>query len=425
MRQTQLEKDFIHWLRERAKGVERRFGRSFESEDGDMDDDEYCVECIGEVQKERKASKNPCCIIYGWDEAPETDSEPRCEKCGCGLMFSPTSHFIKGNIEWLEETNELDAGGAELLHVWLDGMGDYSRDEMWPMIAAHAKRIMKRAGMTCVPNGWITFTPSDQHDWCRSYSVWLSIYQHFARLLSKWIDTTGKGEQGWLCDTSGINVRSFQVIDSKEKAEKCVRKLLSSAGEDNDRGDFLRSINLWSGQEMDKPIRIKDQRCDWPEFGVRGRQLKVSPNEFHTDAVILTHSSMQLSACGKFWRYEMGYSDNHYEPTSWCVSISQRDQKEWMSLPVFMDAIVSWKEDILKPEEETRKYRGYYGDWDAVHDSLRRLFYFPMGEHYLGVELTDQFMNIKGYASTKHRVEMNRRKLSILESWIKQALEIK
>lgn len=145
---TQLEVDFVKWLAELSADVPIRYGRWFETEDGDANGGDYCVEC---VDAEMVAREDPSHemheyrFVAGWNDAQETDASPYCDGCGCLLQHSPTEYCIEEEIEFLGELSQLSEDEAARFHNWLSGMGNYQRDKHWPMIKPHAERLMNAA----------------------------------------------------------------------------------------------------------------------------------------------------------------------------------------------------------------------------------------------------------------------------------------
>lgn len=415
--ETQLEIDFVRWLSELSRDVTSRYHRWFENEAGDSDDDEYCVECVEAEQAERIAAGNKFNVIDGWNESSEKDSQPFCARCGCLLDCSPTKYHIRDEIMHLEGVTEMGASEAWCYHNWLSGMGCYSREEHWPKIKPHAERLMLAAGREVVPDGFITFVPASD-DWYPFDSAWLGIYQWFASKFRDWKKEHPEADHDYLVDTSGRGGSEFQSVSEREKLHKCVYLLLKHVGQHSGRGQFLASIGLESHADLQKPIRIVDDRCDWPTFDVRGRRLNFSPNQYHPDAVILTHSVLQLSSYSMRWGYRIYYNDNHYESTSWCICLHQ---KQGQRLEDFFAYVAKWKEENLVPADRNDDWRlRRLQQWDKTRRSLNEICYFDSGSGN-DVELTDMLTGIDGTSMTANRIKMTPRRVATLKRWIESS----
>jgi hypothetical protein len=413
--QTQLEIDFIEWLRELSADVQARYSRHFENEDGQSEEADYCVECVDAVQEERLASGNEFSIIDGWNDAHEQDSAPHCEKCGCLLEFSPTQYCIDNEIEWLEQALDISADDSE---IFLRVMQNFHRETEWPMIAPHAERLMRAAGREIVPDGFITYTPHAPCWFYKNDTAWLSIYWHFAKLLVKWMKETREGEHGFLVDTTGINVHSFQSMTSPEQAKTCVEKLMDHAGENSKRGKFLASIGIASREDLLKPVRVIDTRCVLPTFDVRGRVFRKSPNQFHPQAVIVTHSEMFLDSYASRWVYRLFYSYTHYERTTWCVDIVQQKNH---SMQQFCDMVKHRMSRLLVEVGFNDQFRAdRLKQWDLIRASLDRLFRFHHSSDAILDTVTDAFAGIGGEVSMHSKLKVTPAMQKTLLKWIER-----
>lgn len=415
MHQTQLEIDFIAWLRELSADVTARYSRHFENEDGQSESEDYCVECVDAVQEERLASGNEFSIIDGWDDAHEQDSAPHCEKCGCLLEFSPTQYCIDNEIEWLEQALDISADDAE---IFLRVMQNFHRETEWPMIAPHAERLMRAAGREIVPDGFITYTPDATCWFYENDTAWLSIYWHFAKLLVKWMKETREGEHGFLVDTTGINVHSFQSLTSPSQAKKCVENLMDHAGENSKRGKFLASIGIASREDLLKPVRVIDTRCTLPTFDVRGRVFRKSPNRFHPQAVIVTHSEMFLDSYASRWVYRLFYSYTHYERTTWCVDIVQQKNH---CMQQFCDMVKHRMSKLLVEVGFNDQFRAErLKQWDLIRASLDRLFRFHHSSDAILDIMTDAFAGIGREVSMHSKLKVTPAMQRTLMKWIER-----
>jgi hypothetical protein len=398
--QSQHEIDFVRWLRELSCDVVVRYGRYFETNNGEYDDNDYCKACVQIERWKRRHDKNPFIKIGGWDDAITSDSTRFCDRCGCMLELSPTEYLTDQYLEYLPECETLSAEFAWELQNWLTGMGDYDRAKHWPQIKPHAERFMVAAGLDIVPDGVIRYVPAEDN-WYPHDTIWLSIYHYLAKRLVSWIKETGLGEQGFLVDSSGCSIRYFQSITKPEEARTCVERLLEHVGGDCDRGRFLASLGLSSHQSLEQAIFIPDGRCHLPTFDVRGRVFKKSPNKFHPDAVVVTHAKLILSADAKQWHYLMFYDYKHFENSSWCVEFRQ----DGRSLPEFCEAVTAWQNELLiavGPEDQWRHHR--LKQWDRVRAALGEVFYFEAGDGELCERLTDALMAVDGSSMTQHRI---------------------
>lgn len=416
--ETQLEIDFRQWLRELSRDVMVRYGRWLEDADGHDAQCDYCTKCVEQEVADRKEKQDPFTEIDGWDEARESDSVPRCDRCGCLIECSPTEELIRCDIEWLEDAEAIDAESAHSIWNWLSGMGSYSREKHWPQIKPHAERLLRAADREVVPDGVIRFVPACE-DWYRHDTAWLSIYQVLARLLHRWIDQTKKGERGFLVDTTGRGRHTFQEFTDPDLAQKCVQELFEFVGTEVERGQFLRSIGYAKHEDLVKPMLIPDQRCHLPTFNVRGRVLKKSPNSFHPDAVVVTHAEMQLSSNAEQWRYRMYYDYKHFERSSWCVEICQKKKQAFSE---FCEAVTAWQQKLLKPVGPEDQWRAHkLQQWDRLHDALEKVFYFEAGDGYLREKLTDVLMGVEGGAMTQHRIRLKGSVARTVFRWAKEA----
>jgi len=390
MFESQIEIDFVAWLRELSKNVVVRYGRYFETNDGRCEDSDFCTECVQIERWKRKHEGSKFIKISGWDESFESDSLSICHRCGCMIEFTPTNDRVAEDIQYLAEVEEIHPESAWEFHNWMSCLDDYGREELWPQIKPHAERLMQAAGLEIVPDGLIRYVPA-QNDWSTYNTAWLSIYQDMADLLDVWMRVTGKGERGFLVDTSARNIHHFQTITCPQDAKTCVQKLLSHVGKDSPRGEFLARIGLTSEADLLNSILIKDGRCNLPTFDVRGRRLKVSPNQFHPDAVVITHAELTLSNNAEEWVYSLYYSDKHWEKTSWSISI---DQNTVTSMPAFCDGVRQWLDEILVPagrDDQWRKSR--LEEWDRVREAVSRLFSFNYRNREAQIEtLMNAFM---------------------------------
>lgn len=415
MFETQLEIDFVAWLRELSKDVEVRYGRYFETNGGDCDDNDYCTECVQIERWRRKHAKSKFIKICGWDEAPTQDGCRHCDRCGCMLEFSPTEYCTEQYIEHIPECEELDDEFAWELWNWMSGMGSFDRDEHWPQIKPHAERLMRAAGRDIIQDGWIRYIPAENH-WSPSDTIWFTIYQWFAWKLVLWIDQTGKGERGFLVDTSGRNVQRFEVMTKPEDAHRCVQQLLRHVGQDSERGHFLAELSLWSRRDLENEILIPDGRCSLPSFDVRGRVLAKPPSECLPDAVVVTHAELQLSNNAEEWSYRLYYSDRHWERTSWCVTFWQNDVP---TLPGFCDAVKFWMDDLLvEVGPEYRFSMDRYREWDKVRSALKELLFFPCDGTDRLERMTDAFMESQGGSLTQHRVNVTPEIEETITGWL-------
>jgi hypothetical protein len=190
-------------------------------------------------------------------------------------------------------------------------------------------------------------------------------------------------------------------------------------GDDSERGEFLASIGLCTAADLDKPIRLPDDRCTLPTFDVRGRVLEKSPNQFHPDAVVITHAALQLDNDAEFWTYRMFYSDKHWERTSWTVSIGQNCEK---TLSEFCDNVRIWMDDVLIEPGSDDKWRSHrLKQWDRVHDALGEVFYFEAGDGELQEKLTDALMAVDGGALTQHRIRLKGSVARTMFRWAQEA----
>jgi hypothetical protein len=410
--ETQLEIDFKRWLRELASGVTVRYGRRFEANDGSCDDSDYCVDCVQKERWKRKHKKSEYIKIDGWDEAHETDSTPSCERCGCMIEFSPTNYFIREELKWLSEATEIDQWSAEILCRVLD---NYDRKTQWPLVAPHAERLMRDAGLEIVPDGLIRYVPSTD-DWYAFDTAWLAIYQHFAVKMRDWLKSASARQNGWCASKE---IRAFRgAITSVESAKELVCNLIASVGQDGAAGEFLASIGLSCEDDLDHCILITDNRCDLPTFDVRGRILAESPNEFHPEAVVVTHAEMYFGANHEAWEYQLYYSDKHYDRTSWHVTIAQNGE----SLAQFCDNVRLWMDDILVPVGRDDRFRAHrLKQWDKVRDALEELFYFPIDRSERLERMTDAFMGVEGMVMTQHRVHVTSSVEDTLLRWVAKA----
>lgn len=421
MNKTQLEIDFVKWLREKCRGVESRFGRWLETEDGDANGGDFCTECAEAKQAENIASGDPYVCIDGWDEASESDSQPVCERCGCILECSPTTEMLEREIEYLAEVESIgDAShDAWTFHNMLSGMGAYHRDEYWSSIKPHAERLMAAEGIDVVPDGFITYRHC-YDDWYDFDSVWLGIYQWYAEHLRRWKDHTGTGDFAWLCDTSGRNVSELQEFSKRETPKKCIDKLLNSVGSDSNCGLFLASIGLTCRADLEIPIRLPDMRCDWPNFDVRGRVLNHSPNSCHPDAKVLTNAYMQFCSWNCRWSYSAHYDYKHYEHSSWSVEVLQRKGE---SLPDFTKRIAVDMEAQLIPvgfEDQWRISR--LRDWDRLKKSIGTVFsetWFDDGENR-DIQLTDMLTHSAGNLACARKIRMTQDRFDAMVQWIQE-----
>lgn len=390
MFESQIEIDFVAWLRELSKDVVVRYGRRFETNDGQCEDSDFCTECVQIERWKRKNKKSKVIKISGWDESFESDSSSICQRCRCMIEFTPTRDLIAEDIAYLAEDEEIHPQSAWEYQNWMSHMDDYDHDKLWPQIKPHAERLMRAAGLEIVPDGLIRYVPA-QNDWSSYDTAWLSIYQYFASMLVTWMKLTEKGERGFLVDTSGRNIHSFRTITCPQDAKTCVQKLLSHVGKDSPRGEFLAWMGIESQADMLNPRLIEDGRCELPTFDVRGRKFKVSPNQFHPDAVVITHAELTLSNNAEEWVYRLYYSYNHWEKTSWSTSIHQNTVT---SMPAFCDGVRQWLDEILVPagrDDQWRKSR--LEEWDRVREAVKRLFSFVSGKREEQIEtLMNAFM---------------------------------
>lgn len=401
MHKTQLEIDFVQFLAELSDGVNVRYRRWFETPSGEIDDNDYCTECAVIERWKRKHEKSRYTRISGWDEAETADSRSYCERCGCMLELSPTAECIASDIQFVSEADELGPETAADLRNWLTGMGDYRREIHWPMIKPHAERLMIAAWREVVPDGFIRYVPAE-NDWRPSDTIWLSIYQYFARKLVLWMGQQRIGERGYLVDTSGINISHFQVMTKPEDAYKCVQELLEHVGSDCGRGQFLASIGLYSLRTLENPIWIQDERCYLPTFDVRGRRLEKSPNQSHPDAVIVTHAEMWLSNDAEEWSYRLYYSDKHWERTSWSVSIYQNGVKP---LQAFCDGVRQWMDEMLVPVGPEDRWRSHWHlMWDKVYAAAGVVFGFDANNFEQQEKLADALMTVEGLSCAQKKI---------------------
>ena len=422
MNETQLEIDFRTWLHELSRDVVVRYGRWLEDPDGNDAQCDYCTECVEQEVADRKAKQDPFTEIDGWNEARESDSVPRCDRCGCLIECSPTEELIKGDIEWLEDAEGIDSESAHSVCNWLSGMGAYSREKHWPRIRPHAERLMRAAEREVVPDGVIRFVPASD-DWYRHDTAWLSIYQVLARLLHRWIEKTGKGRRGFLVDTSGTVHSHFQEFTSQDLAQKCVQHLFKFVGSECERGQFLRSIGYANHGDLLTPMLIPDQRCHLPTFDVRGRIFKKSHNSCHPDAVVVTHAKLELSPNAECWRYLMYYDYKHFERSSWCVGIYQKKKQTFRE---FCEAVTAWQHKLLKPVGPEDRWRAdNLKQWDRLHEALGQVFYFECGGGEIREKLTDVLMGIQGGTMTQHRIRLKGSVARTVFRWAKESAKPK
>lgn len=417
---SQLEIDFVNWLRKLSCDVEVRYSRSFETNEGDCDQSLYCTECVQIERWKRKHAKSKFIRISGWDEAETSDSLPFCDRCGCVLECSPTNYFIENDIEWIETADEMDSVSAHSFWNWLSGMGEYNREEHWPQIKPHAERLMRQAGQDVVPDGQVRYVPASPSDWFPHDTIWFAIYQHFAKHLVQWMYRTKKGERGFLVNTTGRNVHHFHGMTKPEEACRCVEQLLQDVGDDSERGEFLASIGLCTAADLDKPILLPDERCTLPTFDVRGRVLKKSPNEFHPEAVVVTHAELYLNRDADEWAYLLYYSDKHWERTSWNVEICQNDV---VGLPAFCDAVRQHLDEVLieaGPDDQWRSHR--LKQWDKVYESLGEVFSFSVSDVDAREKLTDALMGIPGVVLSQHRVPFTDEVSDTMFRWVAESV---
>lgn len=418
---TQLEIDFVTWLGDLASSVPQKYGRYLETPDGNCDDGDYCVDCVDAEVAERKASGDPYTEIRGWDEAMEQDSVRHCERCGVMLRCSPTRYCIEQDIENLPRVKEMTPDEAAYLYNWLSGMGDYDRNKLWPQIKPHAKRLMRKANIEVVSDGFVTFRPADailDRNWYNFDSIWLSVYQYFGQHLVKWMGQENDRYEV-LCDTSGIHFTHFEEFSDRKQPHRCLRKLFLHVGAGTTHGRFLASLGFNTLADLERTIRIRDDRFDWPKFDVRGRILKGTPNKSHPRARTVTNCELQLNHDATRWCYSLFYDYTHHDRSSWCVSTSQ---KKGQSLRAFMESIPSWIDKVLEPEQDSRFRSHHIRSWDQTNAALERVFYFEECE--ADIHLTDALHHLDyGAVRIDGRISVDKRRMSTIKKWIAADLE--
>lgn len=402
MYETQLESDFKEYLTELSLGVVRKFGRWLETEGGDANGGDFCVDCVEAVARQRKRQKNPYHHIHGWDDAQESDSVPHCEKCGILLEHSPTEYCIESDIEWLSEAKEIDAEGAAIILNWLSGMGCYSREKHWPLVVRHVKRFMRKAKRPVVPDGWLTWIPAETlshgSSWFREDTYWHSLYQH---LHTKRVQFRKKNG---LNDTEPQGCRNREMSESKDPYS-IIREMLRHTGSDNSTGRFLASIGIESTDDEIKPIRFRDFRGHLPDLRVRGLRMKKSPNPYHKKAVVLTHATLYFSGHEKAWYCKLYYDYNHYDSSSWAVEIKSKDLRQ------LSDAVDAWIAESVEPCDERADLRiHFYESWDETYRALDRVLSFEISDREKLVGLTD---HVKKHGA----IRLTPDRLRILKRW--------
>lgn len=426
---TQRELDFVDWLAELSAGVEWKYLRWFEDDGGGVGDDQFCADCAElerRVRKHKGKKAEPYRHLNGWDDAGEEDSQPFCARCGALLHCSPTRYCLEQDIEWLEDATEMDATNAAAIHNWLTGMGDYQREEDWPAIEPHAVRLMLAAGREVIDDGLVRFRPSDVRGsrWYAFDSIWLSIYEYFAGKLKEWAN--GRGVFHFINQTSGIGDHGCAPIGCTKTPHARLRELFEHVGRGTDRQAFLDWLGLKTIGDLDTPIVIPDDRCGWPTFDVRGRRLKrPGPNKSHPEALVVTHADLRLHTWDQRprWSYNLFYDFNHWDRSSWCVSIEQADGQR---LPEFMAAIQLWMEDILEPPARDDRFRSHrLREWDQIRAALGRVFYFSELEDSTAAEvgLTDALAGIEGGSLSAGRIRLDQVRFVKLAEWVEQDVQ--
>ena len=407
--ETQLEIDFVKWLAELSADVPIRYGRWFETEDGDANGGDYCVECIDAEAEARKDPAHPnhdCRFVHGWDEAMETDSTPHCDGCGCLLNHSPTRYAVDEEIAYLAEVKEMDAANAAITHNWLSGMGDYDREEHWSLIKPHAERLMSGAGCVVVPDGFVTFRPRNirDHTWYDFDTMRLAIYQYYAKKL---VDHFGENiPHEFLNDTSSIRNSEFDGFSAEKQPRRHVTEFLDHVGHDTGRGRFLAAIGLKALADMETLITIPDERGARPCYDVRGRIIKGQPNSCHPNARVATHAELALSCDAKFWQYRIYYYFNHWDRSSWCISTTQKKNQR---LSEFLDSLPDWTEKSLEPDVNEQWRSHNLRQWDKNRSAINHLF---RPESYDDDDIT--FADLL----QDRRITLSKRRLATIKRWI-------
>jgi hypothetical protein len=462
MNDPQLKIDFVAWLRELYGDATIENRCWLEDSDGNESGD-YCHDCAEkEVKKNLLAATkfDPCkrckgegkwrngidgvmedcddCYATGRTNAEDqyteiagdggsaggTDSQPFCEGCGAALLCSPSKDMIEEDIEWLADAEEIGKESALSIHEWLTGMGDYQPEKHWPMIEPHAKRLMTAAGREIVPAGKIRLCLADAIGSAEYYHVrkieWTLAYQWLARKLLTW----SAGNKGLECLilTSGINYYSFPAFTAEDQPHRCVAKLLGRVGEREGGGAFLASLGFNTRADLEKPFLIPDERFDWPALDVCGRKFKKpGPNSCHPEALTVTHATFGIGTDG-LWTYELYYDFNHFDRSSWSVSLHQ---KKGQSLPKFVKKIETWTESLLEPDVGGSLSRvARIRDWDAARAGIQAVFNFdfPGEKQNQEVELTDLLAGSLngGITDKKILLKEGNGRLETLKKWIEE-----
>lgn len=144
---SDLEKQFLVWLKKRSEKIVWKYLRRLEDSDsGHYLEGDYCTNCVILQADTEIVRKNRSLVVDGWDESHESDSASSCDRCGCLLHHSLTRYGVEEELANLAEARELSPYDAAILHNLLDGIGDYRREEDWTSIEPHAIRLMGSSG---------------------------------------------------------------------------------------------------------------------------------------------------------------------------------------------------------------------------------------------------------------------------------------
>ena len=140
-----IEAQFIQWLAVRADGVKWKYQRWLETSDGAVDLDAYCPECASIQRYVERHNKTGFTRISGWDEWYQEDGPQWCARCGVLLYHSLTAYGLGLEIAGGEDTDGMSPEDAAIMHHAMTCGGEYEsdRENLWPLIEPHAKRLME------------------------------------------------------------------------------------------------------------------------------------------------------------------------------------------------------------------------------------------------------------------------------------------